>query len=672
MGVNDFECWSDVQVLSDTNTEVVLRVLCYWKCNGNRYSMNNVFGWVSCNGSEDILVFADGVDFQDNQGLYLLGYHDFTIQKGNSAFNCESHASLESQSSYVQGYRQSGSDYTTISAKPSYTVSYNANGGSGAPGNQAKIYGTNLTLSNTRPTRTGYNFVRWNTASNGSGTSYNPGGTYSNNAAVTLYAIWTPITYTVSYNANGGSGAPGSQTKTYGVNLTLSSTKPTRTGYNFVRWNTAANGSGTNYNSGGTYSANSAVTLYAIWTPITYTVSYNANGGSGAPANQTKTYGANLTLSSTKPTRTNYNFKGWATSASGSVAYQPGGTYSNNAAITLYAIWELAYIKPRITNLQIYRCDSSGNEDATGSFIKTVFNWATDKTGALGKLRYKKTTDSSWLGTVTLFENDDNKSGSVNNITGNSSSSSAMYFNPEYTYIAQVYVEDSQGSSYRTESGYYNINTAKYPIDIKSEGKGIAFGKVAETEDSFDIGFKNIKYFNENLIWKDNNNKMHLMQSIIDILWPIGSIYLSIDTNNPSTKFGGTWTKLEHGFLYAAEGNGGRTGNGTGTTTGAASGNTGKASGNTGSTTLTIDQIPSHTHKYNKDGNAVWQQITGYGNIPAVSSTGANRCNIGGTTTQATGGGKGHSHSLNEHTHSLNNHTHAIPYVTVSMWQRTA
>ena len=82
--------------------------------------------------------------------------------------------------------------------------------------------------------------------------------------------------------------------------------------------------------------------VYCVWQANTYTVSYNANGGSGAPSNQTKTYGVNLTLSSTRPTRTNYNFKGWATSASGSVAYQPGGTYSSNAAVTLYAVWEVA------------------------------------------------------------------------------------------------------------------------------------------------------------------------------------------------------------------------------------------------------------------------------------------------------------------------------------------
>lgn len=148
-------------------------------------------------------------------------------------------------------------------------------------------------------------------------------------------------TYTVSYNANGGGGVPGSQTKTYGQTLKLSTTKPTRTGYTFTGWNTKSDGSGTNYASGANYTANAAVTLYAKWSINTYTVSYNANGGSGAPASQTKTYGKTLTLSGTKPTRYGYTFKGWAKSSTGSVVYQPGGSLTENTNVTLYAIWEV-------------------------------------------------------------------------------------------------------------------------------------------------------------------------------------------------------------------------------------------------------------------------------------------------------------------------------------------
>ena len=75
--------------------------------------------------------------------------------------------------------------------------------------------------------------------------------------------------------------------------------------------------------------------------PVTYTVSYDANGGTGAPAAQSKTHGTALTLSSTKPTRTGYTFLGWAASKTATSAqYQPGGSYTANAAVTLYAVWK--------------------------------------------------------------------------------------------------------------------------------------------------------------------------------------------------------------------------------------------------------------------------------------------------------------------------------------------
>ena len=160
-----------------------------------------------------------------------------------------------------------------------YTITYNANGGNGAPSNQIKKHGENITLSSVKPAKTGYTFTGWNTSSNGSGTSYSSGGTYSNNSNVTLYAQWKANTYTITYNANGGSGAPSNQTKKHGENITLSSVKPTKTGYTFTGWNTSSNGSGTSYSSGGTYSNNSNVTLYAQWQSVSsYTVTVYLQG----------------------------------------------------------------------------------------------------------------------------------------------------------------------------------------------------------------------------------------------------------------------------------------------------------------------------------------------------------------------------------------------------------
>ncbi len=148
--------------------------------------------------------------------------------------------------------------------------------------------------------------------------------------------------YTISYNANGGSGAPASQTKYYGKTLALSNTKPTRTGYSFLGWATSSTATQATYASGANYTLNAATTLYAVWKPYEYTVSYNANGGSGIPASQTKLYDKTLTLSSQEPTREGYSFLGWATDSNAEIPdYQPGGFYTENKNLKLYAIWKM-------------------------------------------------------------------------------------------------------------------------------------------------------------------------------------------------------------------------------------------------------------------------------------------------------------------------------------------
>ena len=86
------------------------------------------------------------------------------------------------------------------------------------------------------------------------------------------YFTFTVPQQTVTYNANGGSGAPSAQSKNYNASLTLSSTVPTRDGYTFDGWNTKDDGSGTAYAAGATYTANADVTLYAQWTQNTATL----------------------------------------------------------------------------------------------------------------------------------------------------------------------------------------------------------------------------------------------------------------------------------------------------------------------------------------------------------------------------------------------------------------
>lgn len=170
----------------------------------------------------------------------------------------------------------------------------------------------------------------------------------------------TGTIYTISYNANGGSGAPSSQTKTTGQSVNLSSIKPTRSGYTFKCWNTKADGSGTNYYSGSAYSADANVTLYAQWIKDAqqYKITYNANGGSSiipyeyveegtmttltTPFKYFKiSYDANGGTNAPSANSLSVDCLGWsASSTATSATYRCGASYKPTTNVTLYAVWK--------------------------------------------------------------------------------------------------------------------------------------------------------------------------------------------------------------------------------------------------------------------------------------------------------------------------------------------
>ena len=145
------------------------------------------------------------------------------------------------------------------------TVAYDANGGTGAPATQTKYYGSILTLSTAVPTKSGLTFKGWATTPNATVAQYQAGGQYGTDENVKLYAVWGTNSYTVAYNANGGSGAPAAQTKAPGATVTLSTAVPTKDGATFLGWATTANATTATYQPGATYSADADVTLYAVW-----------------------------------------------------------------------------------------------------------------------------------------------------------------------------------------------------------------------------------------------------------------------------------------------------------------------------------------------------------------------------------------------------------------------
>jgi uncharacterized repeat protein (TIGR02543 family) len=229
--------------------------------------------------------------------------------------------------------------------RPLYTVTFYANAvdASGTTASQTADTSTALTLSGF--SRPGYNFLGWNTAYNSGVASYRDGQIYSFTSDVNLYAIWKVQAPTdLSFNGNGStSGSTASQRAS--SSTTLNPNGFVRDGYTFLNWNTAANGTGTSYNSSYTYSFAEGLTLYATWSR-NLSISYSANGATSGDTPTAQSYyvgGPRLTVSNNlgNLARTGFTLVGWNTAPNGTgTAYAIGGAnaaFSNDT--TLYAQW---------------------------------------------------------------------------------------------------------------------------------------------------------------------------------------------------------------------------------------------------------------------------------------------------------------------------------------------
>ena len=214
-------------------------------------------------------------------------------------------------------------------------------------------------------TRAGHTFAGWSLSrTGGNGTVL--GATFTPTVPAKLFSSWIPQVYVVTYNANGGNGAAtvATQNYTFGApNLALTTKGTlTRTGFTFAGWNTLATGLGTNYLESASYKPTASIILYAKWTANSYTLTYNANGGSTS-STAAITAGTPLTLSTTAGTRAGFTLAGWNTAADGSGSSFAGATsqtfYSN---MTLYALWT-----PAVPGAPTVSAATAGNTTATAT-----------------------------------------------------------------------------------------------------------------------------------------------------------------------------------------------------------------------------------------------------------------------------------------------------------------
>jgi uncharacterized repeat protein (TIGR02543 family) len=282
----------------------------------------------------------------------------------------------------------SGTDTLYAQWTPDVTLTYDPLDGTGEPDDQTGPPLSDVTVSSTEPTRDGYTFLGWDVAADGSGTDYAGGDPYTlpNNGTDTLYAQWQINTVTLAYDPQGGTGQPGDQTGDAASDVTVSSTVPTRDGYTFLGWDSAANGSGTDYAGGDPYTLpnNGTDTLYAQWQINTVTLAYDPQGGSGEPGNQTGDAASDVTVSNKVPTRDGYTFLGWDTVADGSGTDYAGGdpyTLPNNGTDTLYAQWQFNTVTLVLTGDPDSDVTVSATEPTRDGYTFTGWNTALDGSG---------------------------------------------------------------------------------------------------------------------------------------------------------------------------------------------------------------------------------------------------------------------------------------------------
>lgn len=235
-----------------------------------------------------------------------------------------------------------------------FTVKFDGNKGTGEMADVTVVYDSGASLPACEFTRTGYTFIGWSLTADGgeliTEAAYDNLKTEQGDE-VTLYAIWSENSYTLAFDKNGGEGENIPATKySYEQEITLAKNMFTRTGYVLSGWSLERDGEMVYADGAKVKQLNpdkdGAVTLYAVWTPIEYTVSFNANGGTGSMTELNMVYDVEKTLPANTFTKEGYHFIGWAVAENGTVVFTDeksikNVTYVAGKNVELFAVWEI-------------------------------------------------------------------------------------------------------------------------------------------------------------------------------------------------------------------------------------------------------------------------------------------------------------------------------------------
>lgn len=216
----------------------------------------------------------------------------------------------------------------TLYAVWAYAITFNINGGEGTvPGTMYCLSGKTITIPDSIGfSKANYAFYQWNTNEQATGTFYPANTNVSFNQEVTLYAIWGHSVTYLAPDATGGEDVKVVSTRANSVAADDGSSI-SRDGYTFRYWTTGEHGTGTSYIGGAKVPTTANITLYAQWNVITYTISYELNGGTADPA-APSSYDTTAAKELKNPSKNGFRFAGWS---------GPDLNGCNNTAVTIPA-----------------------------------------------------------------------------------------------------------------------------------------------------------------------------------------------------------------------------------------------------------------------------------------------------------------------------------------------
>lgn len=314
-----------------------------------------------------------------------------------------------------------------------------------------------------------------------------------------------------------------------------------------------------------------------------------------------------------------------------------------------------AYSPPSFTSYLSLRCISGGTVNDEGTYVRGLvsFSYSTcsSKNTVTGSIQYKKSLATSWTSAGVAF------SSGTAVVFGGGAISTETSYDIKYTLtdaFTSVSIQDI-------------VSTAAVVMDFKAGGKGVAVGKVAENDNMFEVSEDwDVKVYGKLL--KD------YIQSLTSAIYPVGSIYMSVKSTNPSTYFGGTWVAWGSGRVPV--------GINTSDTNFATVEKTGGAS----TVTLTTSQMPSHTHTFT-GSSATTDSKGGHThtlNFTKTEWSGSSSSRVvvdskdyTALTNSKTASAGAHTHTLtakgsNASTGGGGSHTNLQPYIVCYMWKRTA